>query len=76
MIIDPDLMLIVGLVFAVLSVPSIIGAFSESRAPRLGIIMIVIGAGMVAWAINAKPGEFSFEELPETFISVIARYLG
>lgn len=74
--IDPDLIMIVGIVVAALSIPSIISAFSESRAPRLGIILIVTGAAMVAWSINAKPGEFSFEEIPDLFITVLGRYLG
>jgi hypothetical protein len=41
---DTDLALTVGIVLLVLSVPSLLAAWVESRAPRMGAIMAV-GAG-------------------------------
>jgi hypothetical protein len=32
--------------------------------------------GLMLWAINTKPGGYSFGELPEVLVRVIARYIG
>ena len=37
---DTDLVLTLGIVLLVLSVPSLLSAWAESRAPRLGAIML------------------------------------
>lgn len=73
---DPDLIMIVGIIVFGLSIPSLISAFSESRPPRMAIILIVVGAGMIFYAIQNKPGDFKLEEIPNLFISVIGRYIG
>ena len=42
---DTDLVLTIGLVLLVLSVPSLLAAWAESRAPRMGAIMAITSLG-------------------------------
>lgn len=72
---DPDLIFVVGLVLAVFSVPSILSAFSEGRAPRVAAFTVVAAGVMVVWAIQTKPGGYSLSEIPNIFVQVVAKYL-
>lgn len=72
---DPDLMLVIGLVIAVLSLPAIVGALSEGRAPRAASIMVLIGGGLIVIAIGQNPGGYPISEIPDVFIGVLGRYL-
>lgn len=68
---EPDLCLIVGLVLAVLSLPALLSAISDSRAPRGGGLTLLVAVGLVAYAVNQKPGGYSFEQIPDVFFGVI-----
>ena len=72
---DPDLILVIGMVIGVLSIPSLLGAYSESRTPRAGAIMVMIAAGVISVAIMQNPGGYTFGELPDVFFNVVARVL-
>jgi hypothetical protein len=72
---DTDLMLVLGLVISVLAIPSLLAAFSESRAPRAGAIMVLIGGVLVVVALTQKPSGYTFAEVPEVVFSVIGRFI-
>ena len=72
---DPDLLLIVCIILAVFSVPSILSAVSEGRAPRVAALSVVAGGALILWAINSNPGGYSFGDIPDIFVRVVARYL-
>jgi hypothetical protein len=72
---DPDLALSLGLVIAAFSIPSILSALSDSRAPRASALTILIGGGLVLYAMQAKPQGYSLDQVPDVFVSVVARYL-
>ena len=72
---DPDLMFVIGLVILVFSVPPIMGALSDGRAPRAASLMVLIGGGLLVTAIGQKPGGYALAEIPDVFISVVGRYL-
>ncbi|WP_297770029.1 hypothetical protein [uncultured Roseovarius sp.] len=72
---DPDLAMAIGMVLGVFSIPSILSAFSESRAPRVAALTLIAAGGLIVWAISNKPGGYSFSELPEVLVRVIARYI-
>jgi len=72
---DHDLALVVGLVIAVFSVPAVISALSDRRAPRVAAIAVIIGGGLAAWAITQKPGGYSIDEVPNVVVRVVARYV-
>lgn len=72
---DPDLFFVIGLVVAGLAAPSIISAFTEGRGPRMAVALLVIGGGMVAYAMNARPNAYGFDTIPDVFVRVIAQYI-
>ncbi|WP_299852391.1 hypothetical protein [uncultured Roseovarius sp.] len=72
---DPDLALTIGLILAVFSVPSILSAFSEGRAPRVAAFTIIASGALVVWAISQKPGGYALNEIPDVFVRVIARFI-
>ncbi|WP_135502586.1 hypothetical protein [Roseovarius aestuariivivens] len=72
---DPDLFFTIGIVLAVFSVPSIMSAFSEGRAPRVAAFTVIAAGAMVVWAIQTKPGGYAFTDIPDVFVRVVAKYL-
>ena len=72
---DPDLAFIIGIILAVFSIPSIMSAITEGRAPRVAAFAIIAGGALMVWSINAKPGGYPIEDIPDTFVRVVAKYL-
>jgi hypothetical protein len=72
---DTDLALVLGFIIAALSIPSILSALSDKRAPRASAITVLIAGGLIVFAVQGKPGGYRMEQLPDVFVSVIARYL-
>lgn len=72
---DYELILVIGLVIAAFSVPSMISAYSDSRAPRASALTVLIAGGLVIWALREIPGGVRMEDIPDMFIRVIARYV-
>ncbi len=70
---ETDLALVIGLIILVLSAPAIISAISDGRAPRTAAFALVIGGGLVVYALTQKPGGYALNEVPQAFIKVIAR---
>ena len=72
---DTDLMLVIGLAICTLAIPSLLSAFAESRAPRAGAIMVLIGGVLLALALTQKPSGYTFAEIPDVIFRVIGRFL-
>ncbi len=72
---DTDLMLVVGLVISVLAIPSLLSAFAESRPPRSGAVMVLIGGVLLAVALTQKPSGYTFAEVPDVVFKVIGRFI-
>ena len=70
---DTDLILTIGIVLAVLSIPSLLAAWAESRVPRLGAIMIVAALGMILVALQVRPGGYALTDVPGVMIDVVSR---
>ncbi|MFD1511463.1 hypothetical protein [Lacimonas salitolerans] len=75
MVFDSDLIFILGLIFGVLAIPSIVSAFSERRAPRVASLVLMAGGVMVVWAIQNKPGGYQIEDIPDVLVRVVARFI-
>ena len=73
---DLDLIFVIGCIVTAFSIPAIVSAFSDNRAPRYPALIIIIGVVMIGFAINERPGAFTFDTVPEVFAKVIGRYLG
>ncbi|QBF30389.1 hypothetical protein [Thalassococcus sp. S3] len=72
---DADLALVLGLLIGALSIPSIVSALSDARTPRASAVTVLIAGGLIIFALQTKPGGYSFEALPNVIISVVARYI-
>lgn len=72
---DTDLALVIGVALGVLSIPSVLSAMSDRRAPRASAITILIGGGLILYAVITHPGGYTFEQIPTVFTNVIGRYL-
>lgn len=72
---DPDLFLTIGVVLAVLTLPSLLAAWTDGRAPRMGAIMLIAAAGLIITAVTQKPGGYSFGNLPHVMMGVVGRYV-
>jgi len=72
---DPDIMLVVGLVVGAFSIPSIMGAMVDGRVPRTAAIAVMVAGGLIALAINAKAGGYRLEDVPDVFVSVVGRFI-
>ena len=72
---DPDLAMAIGMVLGVFSLPAVLSAVSDRRAPRVAMFTILGAGGLILWALSNKPGGYSFSELPKLLIEVIARYI-
>lgn len=72
---DPDLMFVVGLSVGVFSIPSIFGAISDGRVPRAASIAVLVSGVLLVMAIQKKSGGYTLNEIPDLFVSVVAKYL-
>ena len=72
---DVDLILVIGMVLAAFSIPALFAAFSDSRPPRAGAILLLIGGVLMVVAISRKTGGYTFAEIPDVVLNVIGRYL-
>ncbi len=68
----PDLYLVIGLVLAAFSVPSILGAFADRRAPRVGALVLLIAGGLVGYALSQQ--SYGLADVPEAFVRVVAYF--
>lgn len=72
---NSDLYLVVGVICAVLAFPSILGAYSEGRAPRAAAILILIAGGLIVLAIYESPQPITIEQIPDAFARVFGKLL-
>jgi len=72
---SPDYYLVLGILLAGFSIPSVLSAVSDRRAPRASAITILISGGLILLAIQTKPGGYRIEEIPDVFVRVIAAFI-
>jgi hypothetical protein len=72
---DTDLFLTLGLLLAVFTIPSLLSAWVEGRAPRVGAIMLLAAVGLIAAALTQRPGGYGFGDIPRAVMAVIGRYM-
>ena len=72
---DPDLALVLGLIIGGFSVPSILSAVADGRAPRASALTILLATSLVVYAVSTKPGGYSLAQLPDVVFGVLARIM-
>ena len=68
-----DLYLTIGAIILVFAIPAVVSAFSDGRAPRTAALLVLIGGGLVVWAMTQKPGGYVLTEIPRVFAEVLGR---
>jgi len=72
---DYDLILVLGIVVGVLTVPAMLTAFLDGSAPRVATIAAVVSGGMIVYAAYNSPGGYAFADLPDVFTGVVAGFV-
>lgn len=72
---NTDLYLVIGIIIGALAIPSLLGAFAESRTPRTGAILVLIAGVLIVVALTQKPSGYTFAEIPHVFVRVIGSFL-
>ena len=70
---DPDIFLVLGIVIAGFSIPSVLSAITDGRAPRASALTILIAGGLVLYAVQIKPGGYVLSDIPDAFVRVVAQ---
>jgi hypothetical protein len=70
---DFDIIFVSGFILVILSIPSILASFSESRWPFLGGSMALIGGALVLWALKESPEGYALKDVPLVLTKVLAR---
>ena len=73
---DPDYMIVLGLLFCFIGAGALVEAFSHARPPRMAMLLFVLGGSGVVYAFAEKPGGYSFAEIPGVFATVIGAAVG
>ncbi|MGR3659734.1 MAG: hypothetical protein ACU0CA_00925 [Paracoccaceae bacterium] len=73
---DNDLLLVFGIIIAALAFPSLLNAYSTGQPPRTAAMLLIVGGGMVTWAVTQQPNSYSMAELPQVFMRVFAGLIG
>lgn len=72
---DYDLILVLGIVIGVLTIPAILSAVLDGSAPRVATIAAVISGGMIVFAVYNAPGGYAVADLPDVFTKVVAGFV-
>jgi formate-dependent nitrite reductase membrane component NrfD len=70
-----DLSLVLGIILAVLAIPSLLNAWSTDRPPRFGTIIGLTGLVLIGLALARHPVGYSAEDIPAAFRRVFRALL-
>ncbi len=72
---DSDYALAAGIVLAILAIPALVSAFSDSRPPRAAALAFTLRGGCILFAVMTKPGGYEMREIPDVLLNVASRLL-
>ena len=67
--------MVIGVVLGVFSVPAILSAFADGRAPRVAAFIILAGGSLMLWALTQEPGGYTLLDIPNAFVRVVAHFI-
>ena len=67
-----DLIMCLGVIVLFLAFPGFVGAFSRGAPPRMGLLALFVGGGMVVYANASRPGGYPIAEMPDLFLRVLS----
>ncbi len=71
----PDIALVLGLVLVALSIPSMLSAISDRRAPRASALTILIAGALILYAVQSQPGGYTLQDIPRAVVRVIGTFI-
>jgi formate-dependent nitrite reductase membrane component NrfD len=72
---DTDLVLTLGIVLLVVTLPSLLAAWVEGRPPRVAAIMLVTSLTMIVTALLYKPGGYAINDVPSVMVGAVSRMI-
>ena len=72
---DSDLIMVIGLVVLMLSIPSAVSAFAEGRAPWTALVVVIIGGAIFGWGWQHHPEDMTVADVPHVIYRVLARVI-
>lgn len=72
---DPDVLLTIGLAILVLSIPSMLSAVSEGRAPRASALTLLIAFGCILYAMSTAPGGYRLDDIPAAVMRAVGQFI-
>ena len=72
---NPDMFLVLGIIIAGFSIPSVLSAITDGRAPRASAVTILIAGGLVLIAMQTKQGGYALSDIPDAFVRVAAQIM-
>lgn len=72
---DRDLLFLIGLIFGPLAFVALVSAWADRRVPWAAGILLVIGAGLAAWAHLTHQGAgYHWQDVPDLLAETVGRY--
>ncbi len=71
---DTDLIIVVGIVAILLAVPAMLSSWVDGTVPRAASILVLIGGVLIVVALTQHGRAYTFAEMPDVFMRVIARF--
>jgi hypothetical protein len=68
---NPDILLTLGVLLLIPTIPMIFNGLKEGVAPRFAFVMILFSCGLIAGAFLNRPGGYTVNEVPEIMIATI-----
>lgn len=68
-------MLVIGIILGVLSIPAMLNAYSDGRAPRLASITVLIAGILIFVAVYTHRPAYTPAELPDVFSRVFRQLM-
>lgn len=66
-----EVQIVVGTLLAMLSLPSILTALADGRAPKVGAAVLLCALGLLAHAWHLTPGGLTLRDIPFAFYHLI-----
>ena len=70
---DTDLVLTLGILLIVVTIPSLLAAWVEGRPPRVGAMAVLAGMAMILAAAMNRPTGYRFDEVQTVMLNVLSR---
>jgi len=70
--VNTDVILVIGMVLAVLVVPSFLSAWSDERSVRPTALVALTALALVVFAYVEHPGGYGLRQIPNTVFRVLA----